>query len=70
VRGLTKLEQLTCENNKLEAPALNAIFTALPTAGTPDPEHGIFYYVNVSGNPGAATCDKTIAEGKGWYVYN
>jgi Leucine-rich repeat (LRR) protein len=67
VSGLTKLEYLRCDNNQLQAAALNAIFTALST-GTSDPEHGIYYYVRVSGNPGAATCDKTIAQNKGWSV--
>lgn len=47
--------------NKMTATAINDFFTSLGTAnGTQT--------VNVSSNPGAATCDTTIATNKGWTV--
>ena len=44
----------------LDATELNRIFTALPTVT------GKTIYIK--GNPGTATCNKTIATGKGWTV--
>ena len=46
---------------KFDATALNKFFTAL---GTADGDQTI----NVTNNPGAATCDQTIVTAKGWTV--
>ena len=48
---------------KLSKDALNALFTSLGTAhGTQD--------IFITGNPGAATCNQSIAANKGWTVKN
>ncbi len=56
----TKLTELSCSSNNLTSAALNQIFRDLPqvTSGT----------IYMSGNPGTETCDKSIAENKGWRV--
>ena len=48
-------------NCKLSTAALNDIFTGLGTAGGAQT-------ITITGNPGEATCNKTIATGKGWTV--
>jgi hypothetical protein len=53
---------LYCRNNRLSATALNEIFAALPT------RLGSVGYMRISGNPGASTCNRSIAENKGWSV--
>ncbi len=57
----TALTCLECSGNNLTSAALNQIFRDLPqvTSGT----------IYMSGNPGTETCDKSIAENKGWNVY-
>lgn len=45
----------------LDATALDAVFTSLGTANAGAT-------INITGNPGAATCNKTIATNKGWAV--
>lgn len=45
----------------MDATALNAFFTSLGTASGSQT-------ITVTGNPGAATCDTSIATGKGWTV--
>jgi hypothetical protein len=50
-----------CTAASLSANALNSLFTSL---GTPTTTQTI----NVSGNPGAATCDTSIATAKNWTV--
>jgi len=52
--------QVYITENMLDATELNRIFTALPTL--------VGKTINVKGNPGAATCDPTIATAKGWTV--
>ena len=56
----TALTFLDCSSNNLTSAALNQIFRDLPqvTSGT----------IYMSGNPGTETCDKSIAENKGWRV--
>jgi len=56
----TALTCLECSGNNLTSAALNQIFRDLPqvTSGT----------IYMSGNPGTETCDKSIAENKGWRV--
>jgi len=51
---------------KLSASQLNAIFTGLGTADNAGGQQT----VTITGNYGAATCDQTIATGKGWTVTN
>lgn len=52
--------QLMIQGGNLSATEINRIFTALPTL--------VGKKVNVANNIGSATCDKTIAEAKGWTV--
>ena len=54
--------QLELPEAQLSANALNSIFTNLLVV---PPSTGLF----IAPNPGRATCDITIAENKGWYVY-
>ena len=46
----------------LDAAALNAFFTQAGTA------YNASQTITITGNPGATTCDKTIATNKGWTV--
>jgi len=57
--GLTR--GVSVQNNLLTEAAINAFFTSLGTASGSQT-------INVSNNPGAATCDTTIATGKGFTV--
>jgi len=58
-----KLHSLMCENNKLSAKALNDLFETLHHF-----KLGRTKVVSIPENAGAADCDKTIAEDKGWRV--
>jgi hypothetical protein len=49
---------INTQNNSLSAAALNALFASLPASGT----------IAIAGNPGAAACDRSIAENKNWTV--
>lgn len=51
----------TIENSNMGADALNAMFTSLGTANGAQT-------ITITGNPGAATCDTTIATGKGFTI--
>ena len=55
---MESLEFLDCSNNNLSASALNNLFGALPE------KSGWILYDK---NEGSETCDKKIAEKKGWY---
>ncbi len=57
----TALTRLDCSDNKLTSSALNQIFRDLPQVTS-----GRIY---IHRNPGSETCDKSIAENKGWYVW-
>ena len=61
VSGCTALEYLVGSDNNLTSSALNQIFRDLPQVTV-----GIIFIKN---NLGADTCDKSIAENKGWDVY-
>ena len=61
ISGCTALRGLYCRFNQLSAEALNEIFRSLPEQGG-----NIFIY----GNPGADTCDKSIATEKGWRFFD
>ena len=50
-------------NQLLDATALNEIFTNLGTASGSQS-------ITITGNPGAATCNQSIATAKGWTVIN
>jgi hypothetical protein len=52
--------QVDVSNGRLSAAALNLLFSDLPTLSGKT--------IKITGNPGAATCDKTIATEKGWTV--
>jgi len=65
VSKCTALRYLYCTGSKLSASALNSIFNSLPTR-SPDDNARIY----CGFNQGSATCDITIAEKKGWKVYN
>jgi hypothetical protein len=52
--------QIQVSYNSMNAAALNLLFGDLPTLGAKT--------IDITGNPGAATCDKTIATLKGWTV--
>jgi hypothetical protein len=63
VSGCTALTDLDCRSNQLSATALNALFASLPVR-MPDDYARIYIWEN----PGAGTCDESIARNKGWYV--
>ena len=66
----TALTYLHCENNNLSASALNKIFNDLPQ-GKKWNEYGQKKQstIDIRNNPGTDTCDKSIAENKGWIVW-
>ncbi len=70
VSGLAALEYLDCIYNDLSAEALNQIFKDLPQRKTFEDKYGNTKQstINIYGNPGKDTCDKSIAEKKGWEV--
>jgi Leucine-rich repeat (LRR) protein len=59
-----RLQVLDCRYNQMEGDALNALFKSLHIGTT---YNDIIVYI--SQNPGAFTCDRSIAEVKGWRVY-
>jgi hypothetical protein len=65
VSKCTALAGLSCGSNQLTANALNSLFNTLPTK-TPPASGGIMF----GNNPGTSTCDRSIAENKGWTVYS
>jgi len=75
----TALTWLNCWDNQLTAAGLNALFGTLhnnnvtPERGAPKTIYigGNPGYIgaNPGANPGTKTCDKSIAENKGWKVY-
>jgi len=60
VSGCTALRYVVCDENQLTNTALNTLFGMLPVVTTGD--------IAVFNNPGAATCNPSIAEAKGWSV--
>ena len=66
----TALIELDCENNKFSASALNKIFTDLPQGKTWGDSEDEQSNILIENNPGTKTCDKSIAEKKGWRVYD
>ena len=66
----TALTRLDCEDNKLTSSALNQIFRDLPQGKTWTEGYGYTEQssIIIYDNPGSNTCDKSIAENKGWEV--
>ncbi len=62
VSKCTALIWLDCVENNLTSSALNKIFEDLPQV-----EDGSIY---MGSNPGSDTCDRSIAEKKGWEAYD
>jgi len=67
----TELQDLYCSHNDLSEIALNMLFGTLPLykrithEGT---DGGGYRYINAENNPGAKSCDTSIAENKEWEV--
>ena len=64
VSGCVALEMLYCQGNQLTAEELNKVFKSLPTIATATD----WWNIIISSNPGASTCDESIATSKGWKV--
>ncbi len=67
VSGCTALTFLVCSRNNLTSSALNQIFRNLPQGKTVDNGYSQSRIL-IYDNPGTETCDKSIAENKGWEV--
>jgi Leucine-rich repeat (LRR) protein len=65
VSKCTNLTELSCSDNQLSATALNSLFTGLPVRTAAD-----YAWINCERNPGSESCNPSIAENKGWNVYN
>jgi Leucine-rich repeat (LRR) protein len=63
VSGCMALAYLDCDDNQLTTAALNTVFTALPDRAT-----GFYSSIYIYNNPGTGTCNRAIAENKGWSV--
>ena len=66
----TALVSLWCSNNQLSAPALNALFETLHSDTWGSPVGGREKNLFIGDNPGTNSCDKSIAENKGWTIKN
>jgi Leucine-rich repeat (LRR) protein len=64
VSGCPALQKLYCDWNQLTASALNTVFTALPNR-TGEVSSGV---ISIVSNPGTNSCNRAIAENKGWSV--
>lgn len=66
------LGELSCRGNELTSTVLNKIFTDLSQGKTWVDEEGDTRtcQIDISNNPGSDTCNKSIAENKGWIVSN
>jgi len=62
----TMLLNLYCHSNNLSTSALNAMFVSLPNTTL----RGLQGVIYAGSNSGSNDCDKSIAEVKGWIVYN
>ena len=59
IESAESLQFLNCTNNNLSASRLNSLFESLPEIP--------FGWIMYDNNDGSETCDKSIAEDKGWY---
>jgi hypothetical protein len=57
------LRGLYCGRNQLTATALNTVFTALPNRSDRN-----YAPISIKDNPGTNSCNRAIAENKGWEV--
>jgi len=65
VSNNTALKELNCDDNQLTATTLNNLFQTLHS-NTVEEEK----IIRMGNNPGTSTCNKNIAERKGWEVRN
>lgn len=63
IKGCSLLRELDCRYSDLSAEALNKIFNDLPQGISSG-----YSKIEIYGNPGSNTCDKSIAEKKGWEI--
>ena len=61
----TALFELDCASNRLQAESLNELFQTLHNNTIQRKEKTI----SINGNPGRLSCDRKIAEERGWQVY-
>ena len=59
----TELTVLHCSSNILQTEGLNTLFYSLHNNNL------VYKNIYISGNPGTATCNRSIAENKGWAVF-
>jgi len=62
--NIAALRLLECHDNQLTATALNAVFAALHNNTITGSK-----FIYIYSNPGSTTCDRSIAENKGWIVF-
>ena len=67
VSGCTALTELDCGRNNLSSSSLNKIFGDLPQGRELD-DYLFPSRIAIGDNPGTNTCDRSIAENKGWKV--
>ena len=65
-KNIALTSYLNCRDNNLSASALNKIFNDLPKGKKWDGYEQST--IDIGNNPGTDTCDKSIAENKGWIV--
>lgn len=58
------LESISCSNNQFTTAELNTLFGTLHRNNVPTK------LIQIGGNPGTATCDRSIAESKGWHIFD
>ena len=63
----TLIENIDCSYNRIEVAAFSALFESLPDNSLQEIKQS---YITVNHNPGALTCQRAIAEKKGWWVYD
>jgi hypothetical protein len=70
VSKCTALNSLQCSYNQLSASALNSLFNSLPAGKKwQDGYYERTSTINIYDNPGTNSCNKSIAENKGWEVH-
>ena len=60
-----KLRRIQIHNNLMDTQSLNSFLNSLPVIDRQQFREG---FVNIIGNPGASTCDHSIAINKGWMI--
>jgi Leucine-rich repeat (LRR) protein len=64
VNGCTALNSINCRSNQLTAKKLNDVFESLPVI------INLYSHIDIGDNPGTSTCNRSIAESKGWKIYD